>query len=155
MKTRYFDINGTIVREYQCKSTLANGAFEQAVRDAGFGRLVCMSNVQKFGSLLAEMGHAADSLAISFDMCWGAFRDVGWFRRVTTLVPDPDHRARYIDVASDWWYLDDLAENFLEKDGKSSLFAENIGTRILAPQPNSDGTEILDWIRSRCRISSF
>lgn len=148
VKALYFDINGTIVRQNQCKPALVDGAFEQAVRDAGFGRLVCMSNVQKFGSLLVEMGHAADSLAISFDMCWGAFRDVGWFRRITTLVPDPEHRALYIDVDSDWWYLDDLAEDFLAKDGKWSLFAENIGTRILAPQSNSDGIEILDGLRS-------
>jgi len=56
VKTLYFDINGTIAREYQCKPALADGAFEQAVRKAGFERLVCMSNAQSFLKLLDEMG---------------------------------------------------------------------------------------------------
>ena len=96
MKILYFDINGTIVRDYQCKPALAGGAFEQAVREAGFRSLVCMSNAQSFIKLLDEMGHAAPNpLAIMFDMCWGAFRDADWFYQVTTLVPDPEHRALF------------------------------------------------------------
>ena len=146
VKTLYFDINGSIVCEYQCKPALADGAFEQAVREAGFQRLVCMSNAQSFVKLLNEMGHATNPLTIMFDMCWGAFCDADWFRQVTTLVPDPDHRALYIDVATDWWYVDDLAKEYLEKDGFANLFEANVGRRILVPSPGSDGSEILRWL---------
>jgi hypothetical protein len=90
VKALYFDINGSIVCEYQCKPALADGPFEQAVREAGFQRLVCMSNARSFVKLLNEMGHATNPLTI---MCWGAFCDADWFRQITTLVPDPDHRA--------------------------------------------------------------
>jgi hypothetical protein len=147
VKILYFDINGTIVRDYQCKPALAGGAFEQAVREAGFGSLVCMSNAQSFIKLLDEMGHAAPNpLAVMFDMCWGAFRDADWFYQVTTLVPDPEHRALYIDVATDWWYLDDLAKNYLENEGRASIFETNQGRRILVPTADSDGDEILRWL---------
>jgi hypothetical protein len=153
MKTLYFDINGTVVREYQCKPALAGGAFEQAVREAGFGSLVCMSNAQGFIKLLDEMGHVTNPLSIIFDMCWGAFRDAAWFQRVTTLVPDPDHRALYIDFATDWWYVDDLAKEYLEKEGFASLFEANVGRRILVPSPGGDGGEILRWLRNSATSS--
>jgi hypothetical protein len=146
MKTLYFDIHGTIVHTYQCKPSLANGAFEQAVRRAGFERLVCMSNIQNTIKLLVELDKQPDGLHIIFDMCWGAFRDVDWFRQVTTLVPDPDHRALYIDLATDWWYVDDLAKEYLEKDGFANLFEANVGRRILTPAPGGDGVEILRWL---------
>jgi hypothetical protein len=74
IKTLYFDINGTIVHEYRCKPVLSGGAFERAVRRAGFQRLVCMSNIQNTIKLLADLGKQPDSLSIMFDMCWGAFR---------------------------------------------------------------------------------
>ena len=146
VKTLYFDIDGTIVFEYQCKPALADGAFERAVRRAGFQRLVCMSNLQSFIKLLDEMGHAPDRLAVMFDMCWGAFSDAVWFRQSTTLVPDPDHRAIYIDVASDWWYVDDRAKEYLEKEALASLLEANLGRRILVLTPDSGGVEILRWL---------
>jgi len=40
-----------------------------------------------------------------------------WFLEVTALVRDPEHRARSIHFKEDWWYLDDLAEGYLEKEG--------------------------------------
>jgi len=46
MKTLYFDINGTLAFHYECKSALVSGAFERTVRQTGFERLVCVSNIQ-------------------------------------------------------------------------------------------------------------
>jgi len=148
VKTLYFDINGTLTFEYACKPALAGGAFEGAVRRAGFERLVCVSNIQNTIKLLADLGRQPDGLAILFDMCWGAFSDPAWFRQVTTVVSEPDHRARFIDLSRDWWYLDDLARDYLETEGLSHLFAANAGSRILAPARTSDGAEILDWLRA-------
>ena len=148
MKTLYFDINGTLTSEYRCKPALAAGAFERAVRQAGFERLVCVSNLQNTIRLLAELGRPVDSLAMIFDMCFGAFADQPWFRQVTSLVADPGHRAAAIDFTGDWWYLDDLAEEFLANDGLQSRLHQHIGGRVLAPHAASDGAEILDWLRA-------
>jgi hypothetical protein len=150
LKTLYLDIDGTIVHEYRCKPALANGIFERAVREVGFERIVCMSNQQIIIKFLDDMGQAPDGLRIIFDLCWGAFRDAVWFRQVTTLVPDPERRARFIDMTGDWWYLDDLARSFLDKEELANVFAEQIGKRILAPEPTSDGNEILRWLRECC-----
>ncbi len=146
-KTLYFDINGTIAFEYQCKPALMNGAFEQAVREAGFERLVCVSNVQNIIKMVEELGEAPDRLAVTFNMCWGAFRDKDWFHAVTTLVADPERRVGYIDYDGDWWYLDDLAQEYFEREKSSQLFEQHYGKRILAPDAASDGYEILRWLR--------
>ena len=151
MKTLYFDINRTLTFEYTCKPALAGGAFERAVRQAGFERLVCVSNVQSTIKLLSDLGKQPDSLEIIFDMCWGAFTDLKWFRQVTITVPGPERRATYIDFSGDWWYLDDLAQNYFEREGMSERFAANIGGRILAPPSESDGSEILTWLRGTQR----
>ena len=148
IKTLYFDINGTIVHDYRCKPALSGGAFERAVRRAGFQRLVCMSNIQNTIKLVADLGTQPDGLGIMFDMCWGAFRDANWFRQVTALVPDANHRALYIDVAADWWYVDDLAKEYLEKEGLANVFEGNVGGRILVPSSNSNGDEMLWWLKS-------
>ena len=148
IKTLYFDINGTIVHDYQCKRALSGGAFECAVRRAGLQRLVCMSNIQSTIKFLAELDKQPDSLGIIFDMCWGAFRDANWFRQVTELVPEANHRGLYIDVAAHWWYVDDLAKEYLEKEGLAKVFEANVGGRILIPSSRSNGDEILWWLTS-------
>jgi hypothetical protein len=53
-------------------------------------------------------------------------------------------------MTGDWWYLDDLARSFLDKEELANVFAEQIGKRILAPEPTSDGNEILRWLRECC-----
>jgi len=69
MKTLYFDINGTIVREYHRKPALAGGAFERAVRDAAFERLVCMSNLIAQIKFLEELGHSPAVSARCLSSC--------------------------------------------------------------------------------------
>lgn len=148
MRTLYFDINGTLVHHYVCKPALVGGAFERAVRQARFERLVCMSNIQNTVRFLVDIGRTTDTLGMIFDLCCGAFCDRTWFHQVTALVPDPEHRVRSIDLAGDWWYLDDLAEEYLEKDGMTRLFLPNYGKRILAPKPESSGDEVLYWLQA-------
>ena len=148
MKTLYFDINGTLVFQYECKSALVGGAFERTVRQTGFERLVCVSNMQNTVTYLAKTGQTTETLGIIFDLCWAAFCDRVWFLKMTALVPDPEHRVRSIDFAGDWWYLDDLAEEYLAREGMTKLFRQSQRRRVLAPDPASDGNEILDWLQS-------
>lgn len=150
-KILYFDIDGTLVSpEYEPKRALAGGAFEQAVREAAFARLVCVSNMGKIIQLLREMGKVSDSLGLAFELCRGTFTDEAWFRQMTTLSMDAEHRAESVDYSADWWYLDDLASYFMEKEGRSDLLKANERRRIFAPDPNGSGQDILDWLRTCC-----
>ena len=148
MKTLYFDINGTLTFQYTCKPALAGGAFERGVRAARFDRLVCVSNFQKHIAFLEEMGKKPDALAILFDACFGAFADPAWFRQVTSMVADSDRRAHSIVFSEDWWYVDDNAREYCAAVGLSNLFDLHRGTRILCPRSDSDGSEILEWLRA-------
>jgi hypothetical protein len=153
-KILYFDIDGTLLSpESEPKPALAGGAFEQAVREAGFARLVCVSNMGKIIQFLGEMGKVSDGLGLAFELCRGTFADETWFRQATTLAMDAEHRAQTVDYSADWWYLDDLAPYFMEKEGRSDLFKANEGKRIFAPDPNGSGKDILGWLRT-CRFAS-
>lgn len=153
-KVLYFDIDGTLLSpESEPKPRLAGGAFEEGVREAAFDRLVCVSNLGKIIQFLGEMGKVSDGLGLAFELCRGTFADEAWFRQVTTLAMKyAEHRVHIIDYSADWWYLDDLAAYFMEKEGRSDLFKANVGRRIFAPNPNGDGLDILDWLRSCCSV---
>ena len=144
----YFDLDGTLIHTGfgDVKPRLANGAFERAVRRAGFERLVCVANAVAIVHALEEMDRDPDGLGMIFQLTLGALADEAWFRSVTTLVTDPRHRARYLDLSADWWWIDDLAERYLALEGMSSVYASHRGGRILAPDPNGDGQDVLDWL---------
>ena len=150
-KILYFDIDGTLISpEYEPKRALANGAFEQAVREAAFTKLVCVSNMGKIIQFLGEIGKVSDGLGLAFELCRGTFTDEIWFRQMTTLAMDAEHRAQNVDYSADWWYLDDLASYYMEKEGRSDLLQANDRKRIFAPDPNGTGEDILDWLRTCC-----
>jgi len=90
----------------------------------------------------------SDGIGLAFDLCRGTFADVAWFRQVTTLAVDAEHRVQTVDYSADWWYLDDLAPYFMEKEGRSDLFKANEGRRIFAPDSSGNGKDILDWLRT-------
>jgi hypothetical protein len=148
MKTLYFDINGTLTFEYTCKPALAHGAFEREVRSAGFERLVCVSSFQKNIEFLEQMGEKPDALAIIFDACFGAFADLARFRKVTTITADANHRGRSIDLSGDWWYIDDQAERYLADDNLDHIFESELNRRVFMPRSNSDGSDVLHWLRT-------
>ena len=97
MKTLYFDIDGTILRDSTPKPALSDGAFERAVKTAGFAKLVCVSNVITTIQFMEKLRQEIDGLGVVFDVCRGTIHDPAWFRSMTTLVSDPEHRARCIE----------------------------------------------------------
>jgi len=153
MKTLYFDVDGTILLEDEgvVKPELAAGRFEAAVRAAGFERLVCVGNFGAIADAMGKLGLEYDALGVLYDLCDGAFRDEAWLRSVTTLIGDPRHRAEHIDYAGDWWYLDDLARAYLESSGRQGLYEEHAGRRLLAPDPQGDGGDVLEWLSNSSR----
>lgn len=153
MRTLYFDIDGTLLSgsHGRPKPALQDGALERALRAAGFERLVCVGNVVHIVRALERASRHVDGLGQVFRVCQGTFEDERWFRSVTTLVHDPDQRARAIDPTLDWFWADDLAAWYCAQAERDAFFDEHRGGRILAPPPDSDGHELLAWVASRSR----
>jgi len=148
MRILYFDISGTLVAEgaNRAKPRLADGAFEVAVRDAGFERLVCVSSLVRTVRNLVREGRTDDSHEALFRLCRGAFADADRFRDTVILPEDARPRIACIDLEADWWYLDDLAGLYCENAGREDLYRRHRGERILEPAPHGDGAEILEWL---------
>jgi hypothetical protein len=149
MRRLYFDVDGTILRMYttSAKPALAGGMLERAVRQAGIEEIVCVGNYVAVALVMSSMCEDFDTLGAIFEMCAGVFEDEAWFRAHTRLVSDPDRRAAEIDLDSDWWYVDDLAEKYFQAAGRAEVFREHLGHRVFSPSPEGDGQDVLDWLR--------
>ena len=147
-KTIYFDIDGTVLLDehQKVKSALGQGCFERAVREAGFTDLVCVGNFAGIAHTLKSIQIDYDGLGMIFQLCAGAFEDEKWFRARTALLEDPADRAKYIDLNGDWWYVDDLAEYYMERAGLEGVFTSQLGSRICMPDPDGDGQDVLEWL---------
>ncbi|MEE3716891.1 hypothetical protein V2H45_09055 [Tumidithrix elongata RA019] len=130
------------------KERLANGQLEVAIRSLGFEKLVCVGNFAQNARTLKEAGIPYEAIAALFKLCRGAFADLEWFRSVTTLVQDPEHRCDRIDFSEDWWYVDDLAPHYLTvgKEGQELGLLES--RRICTPEPDGDGEDIMKWLKA-------
>ena len=148
MANLYFDIDGTLldIDSGNAKEALANGRFEDTVRRLGIHQLICVGTMTDVIRSAKEYDDSYDSLGVLFRICRGTFLDEYWFRDNIILVHDSCNRAREIDLTSDWWYVDDLAEYYFKIADLDSEFKTNAGTRILVPTPNGDGTDILSWM---------
>jgi hypothetical protein len=147
MKDLYFDIDGTLlsIGTGGPKPALIDGRFEAAIRLAKIERLICVGNFCHVAEMIKQVDPSYDGLGIIFKLCQGVFADEEWFRSITTLIPDPEHRATAIDFSSDWWYVDDLAEQFFVKAGLHDLFRNQLEYRIFVPQPDGTGDDVLQW----------
>jgi hypothetical protein len=155
VRTFYFDIDGTILREdtATAKPALAAGRFERLVRSARFDGIVCVGNMvavlQQLEQLeqLGELGlEELDRSRVVFDYCDGAFADFAWFRRAVSFVEDPHRRVRYIARDQDWWYVDDLAPYYFDLEGKRGVLERERGRRVFVPRPNGDGRGLAEWL---------
>ena len=151
MRTLYFDIDGTILvlDRYEPKSCLRRGRLENAIRKAGFEQLICVGNFSGIVRTLKEVRPDYDDVGVLLGMCRDAIADEGWFRSVTRFVEDPARRAASIDVAGDWWYVDDQAEKYLRAVQRDDLLAAHRGGRVFIPDPIGDGQDVLDWLTQR------
>ena len=148
MRTLFFDLDGTVIdlERGTVKPRLAGGAFERAIRCAGFDHLVCVGNAVAILAQLEELKLRLDGHQMILELCSGAFEDRTWFTSVCSWIADPRDRATSITGLDDWWYVDDLAEHYLERAGKRSVFELHKGGRILVPDASGDGQDVLDWL---------
>jgi hypothetical protein len=61
-------------------------------------------------------------------------------------------KADFIDYSGDWWYVDDLAQYYMERASKANIYVENLGGRIYVPSPNGDGRDVLEWLMKTERL---
>jgi hypothetical protein len=150
MRILYFDLDGTILssKDGEVKQELRNGALENAIRRAKIAHLVCVGNIGIVASAVEELGHNYDAIEIVFRLCNGAFKDINWFRDVTTMVSDPENRAEFINLSSDWWYMDDLAEIYLKKADLLETLMKTDHCRVYIPNPSGSGAGVLDWLNA-------
>lgn len=148
MRTLYFDIDGTVLLGdgEAVKSELGAGRFEEAVRSAGFSRLVCVGYFAAIAHAVSGLGADYDALGVLFQLCRGAFQDEAWLRSRTVLVADPENRVDHIDFRGDWWYVDDLAERYMHLAGRDDTFRANLGGRVCVPDPLGNGHDVLEWL---------
>src|SRR5262245_52688787 len=155
MRRLYFDVDGTILRMYttSAKPALANGVFERAIRRAGIEEVVCVGNYVAVALMMSSIREDFDPLGAVFEVCAGVFEDEEWFRTHTKLVSDPDERAAEVDLTSDWWYVDDLAEKYFLDADRADVFQKHLGVRIAHPPPRA--TDKTSWIGcSRLRVAA-
>jgi hypothetical protein len=148
MRKLYFDIDGTIldVQTALAKPALLDGRFARAIRAAGIETLVCVGNYAGVVVEVQAMARNYDALGAILELCNGVFSDEGWFRANTRLIADPEDRAAEVNLDEDWWYVDDLAEKYFVEAGRAEVFRQQVGRRILAPTPDGDGADVLDWL---------
>ena len=148
MKTLYFDIDGTLVAKGAAKPRLAGGAFERAVRKAGFAHLICVSQLCVSIRGMAALRPNGDEHAMLMEVCRGVFSDPDWFRRTVQLTSAPESRVGSIDMSGDWWYADDLADRYFAQEGREDEYKEHLGKRVYQAQTHGDGQGILEWLRT-------
>src|SRR3954447_11381055 len=148
----YFDIDG-VLRDYEDrpKPALVGGVFEQSLQDAGFDRLVCVSGWAGMAAaevLKVPVGERGRWLHQIVDT---VFPSIEWFLTRLVLCADPDRRAWSIDLSTDWFYLDDWADEYFVAAHGTALYEAELGRRICLANPHGDGSYVLAWSR---RIST-
>ena len=148
MRSLYFDIDGTILIQStgEAKSALARGRLEQAVRRTTIGELVCVGNFVSVIHTMQSVNHGYDGLGAIFALAQGVFQDESWFRSITRIGRDPKNRALEFPLKSDWWYMDDLAKEYMQEAGLGSVFERENGRRILVPSDEGDGGDVIAWL---------
>jgi len=140
----FFNIENTLQQlDKTPKTALQNGALEKAVKSANFDFLICVSEEMNtnFGTLKFDQQKKKMQLKLAI-----FFRNKDWFTEKVFLLKDPANRCSYLDLESDWYYLDGDAQAYFTKAYGEEKYHEAMNHRIFQPELKSDGADILEWL---------
>ncbi|PYU94480.1 MAG: hypothetical protein DMG25_06660 [Acidobacteria bacterium] len=145
----YFDIDGAILDyEDRVKAGFLSGVLEAELRRAGFDRLICVSGWSDIFQEPVLRIPVSQRGAFLHKKIAAAFRDSDWFLRLLVLTTDTDNRCRGIDLAADGYYMDDRADEYFVNAHGPQAFEVEQGRRVLPVDPFSDGSDVLDWLKT-------
>src|SRR5437879_4747110 len=148
MRALYFDIDGVLLDyEDQPKPALMSGALEEAVRSCGFDSLVCVSGWSDLAHSSILQIPEGRRAAWLYRRIAPVFPSREWLLARLLLTVDTDHRASYIDLTADWFYVDDWADEYFTKAHGPDRYHAELGRRICLADPHADGSDVLRWLR--------
>jgi serine/threonine protein phosphatase 1 len=147
-KVLYFDIDGTLLDyDDEPKAALLDGKLEKALKEAGFDHLACVSGwVDILAAPVMQIQTLSERKEALHKKLAPLFPDREWFLDKLMLVYDTDHRCRYIDLQSDWYYVDDWADHFFTAALGPQRYEAEQGRRILLCDHEGDGSDVLVWL---------
>ncbi len=147
----YFDIDGVFLDyEDQPKPALVGGRLQQAVEQAGFTKLVCVSGwADLFASPALRLSVSERKAAIC--KLLSKLLDPHFLNERLELAQDTDNRCHSIDITEDFYYADDWADEYASKEWGREFYEKHRGGRILQVDPYGDGSDILQWLGALVR----
>ena len=166
-RTLLFDIDGTLLNyDDNPKPRLLGGAFEKLLKEKGFDRLICVSGWCNPDPYALESKDQEYILRYSKSRIWTLYRDLDgpclrkfftdhdWAQDILGIVLDTDRRAKYLDLNSDYLYIDDWAHEFFLKEHSQEAYEEQTRLKkVLQVDPEDDGQQILDHLESLSDIT--
>lgn len=145
----YFDIDGTFLNYDDApKAALLNQNLENVLKAANFDFLACVSGwVDIFSEPVMKLPRLEDRKAAIYRLLKDLFPDKDWFLDKLILIPDTDKRGEYIDLNSNWYYIDDWADDFFQKVHSKTLYQQELNKRICCCNPHEDGKDVLDFLK--------
>lgn len=156
VRVLYFDIDGVFLAyDDTPKALLTGGKVQQRLDELGFEKLVCVSG---WADLVQTefVGRPPRSrearLRELHELIAAVLPTWEWFLARVELGSDTDRRCTHIDLASDWYYVDDWADKFFIEAHGLAAYERNLhragsrAGRILLADPHGGGGDVLDWL---------
>ena|SRR5215510_899159 len=147
----YFDIDGVFLDyDDQPKTALVDGRLQQAIEQAGFTKIVCVSGwADLFASPVLRLSDSERKAAIC--KLLSKLLDADFLNERLELAQDTDNRCRSIDITQDFYYADDWADEYASKEWGREFYETHRGGRILQVDPCGDGSDIMKWLEALSR----
>ncbi len=148
MRTIYFDIDGVMLNyDEKPMEALTAGRLQSELQRLDVDTLVCLSGWSDIVNTSAiapipipkQKGQIATLLG-------DLFPDREWLLNRLILRYNSDARCQHIDLSTNWFYLDDWADQFFVQQFGAGRYQQELGRRILRVDPYGEGADILDWL---------
>lgn len=132
------------------KAALLEGKLELILKKAKFDFIACVSGwVDIFAAEVMGLDSLEKRKEAMYRKLEPLFPDKKWFMEKIILVADTDHRCKYIDLKTDWYYVDDWADKFFTEAHDEDFFLKEKGNRILLCDHQGNGEDVLNWLKNK------